>query len=651
MRIVRLRIERWRNFRSVDVSIPEDSTLICLIGENGTGKSNILELISAAANRIGISPGVESPRGNPFAEDHEASIAFRLDTALVGRIPADFLSHCERSGVKWDGVITIESRREAGGQHIERIAACGEGEDGLMRQLAAQLGEVLRREKETNYLSLDADRSYPPMQVQPHQYAEALTRDWESEQWQKNRAFVPTRTMYDEWLQYFLAKESQDATKHLQAERRAAESKGPRPEFKDGFKPYKDAVQKVLPHLRFVGVDTQSKTLVFDSSGLELRFTNLSGGEREIAFIIGQIERFKLRRGFLLLDEPELHLNPDLLRNWVAYLRDTIDTGQVWISTHSLEAVETAGPDATFVLERTADTRLVEKIVPLSRRPVLAVLSAAVGSPAFSLRNLRFVYVEGDRQGRERDRFFRLYGDARYVRFVEAGGCDEIMRKLRAVRELAEHAEEQLCVGGVVDRDFRSDEELASLGKNGDVLVLPVHEVENFFLHPDAIAVVAGRSGAKTPATQILMECSDRFAGQWIVSRVYARLSQPGELDRTVRQVASELYWKRFETDVEAAAQKIIKAAAGDAKVLRSALQEAVEAYRALRASTDLWKYCMGKEVLGVLPRELGFQTPEALEKHILSCWRDGAAKGPAELKTVIDYVSGLRPIGRQERA
>jgi predicted ATPase len=326
MRILSLHIAKWRNFRDVEICVPEDSTLVCLVGENGTGKSNILELISAAANQLGISPGIENPRGNPFAEEHEVRLEVRLDTSLFDRLPQDYVADCTKNGLQWNGIVSLSSTRTADGQHREVKIAGGQGNDSQKTQLANMLCDLLRQEKETNYLSLDADRSYPPMQVQPHQYAEALGRDWETMQWKKNRAFVPTRAMYDEWLQYFLAKESQYATKHVKEERRAAEQHSTRPDFVDAFKPYKEALQGVLPHLKFVGVDAQQKTLVFDSAGLELRFNNLSGGEREISFIIGQIDRFKLRRGFLIIDEPELHLNPDLLRNWVAYLRDTIET-------------------------------------------------------------------------------------------------------------------------------------------------------------------------------------------------------------------------------------------------------------------------------------------------------------------------------------
>ena len=79
---------------------------------------------------------------------------------------------------------------------------------------------------------------------------------------------------------------------------------------------------------------------MFDTTGLELSFHQLSGGEREIAFLVGQIDRFRLREGIFLIDEPELHLNADLIRAWVSYLTSTVSVGQIWLATHSLEAVE-----------------------------------------------------------------------------------------------------------------------------------------------------------------------------------------------------------------------------------------------------------------------------------------------------------------------
>lgn len=137
---------------------------------------------------------------------------------------------------------------------------------------------------------------------------------------EKQWPFKPTRTLYDEWHKYMLTQEQQAVTEHAQQVRAARDAGVTEPDFEDPFTAYARAVQQVLPHLRFRGVDTKERTLRFDSAGTSLPFHALSGGEREIAFLLGQMDRFRLRSGLMTLDEPELHLNPALLRRWVQYL-------------------------------------------------------------------------------------------------------------------------------------------------------------------------------------------------------------------------------------------------------------------------------------------------------------------------------------------
>jgi hypothetical protein len=197
---------------------------------------------------------------------------------------------------------------------------------------------------------------------------------------------------------------------------------------------------------------------VFDSSGVHLPFAELSDGEREIAFLVGQIERFKLRRGLLLIDEPELHLNPDLLRTWLQFARNTIIDGQVWVATHSIEAAEVAAPRNTYVLERDPESGKSTATQSLSGKPVLLALSAAVGSPAFAIHKRRFIYIEGEPLGQERQRFYDLVGDLDANRFLGGGGCRDVIRMVGELKLLAAE-DEQIQLGGVIDRDLRTDEE------------------------------------------------------------------------------------------------------------------------------------------------------------------------------------------------
>ena len=126
------------------------------------------------------------------------------------------------------------------------------------------------------------------------------------------RSFKTTTTLYDEWLKYFLVQENQSGTRLIKDIRKARQSGEAEPVFNDHSAGYKELLHKVLPHC-FTGVEFEKRTLLFDTTCLELSFDQLSGGEREIAFLIGQIDRFGLRHGLFLLDEPELHLNADLI--------------------------------------------------------------------------------------------------------------------------------------------------------------------------------------------------------------------------------------------------------------------------------------------------------------------------------------------------
>lgn len=626
------------------IQSPEDATLVCLVGENGTGKSNILELISAVAHHMGISPGLEIQRGNPFGERHSFSVSIKFKETIDSLLSNENIDEFTSRNITWSGIISVESHSDQNNRQNTKIIAHGEGDEGSRINLAHRLINRLRQRQNTHYLSLDADRAYPPLEIHPQHYGQALLENWEGPDKKKNRAFAPTRVMYEEWIKYFLAKEVQDATKLQQLMRRAKEAGSPTPEFVDGFDSYKKSVKEVLPHLNFSGVDTTHKTLLFDSAGLELKFTSLSGGEKEISFIIGQIERFQLKQGLLLIDEPELHLNPDLLRNWVAYLRDTVEDGQIWISTHSLEAVETAGPSCTFVLERTQDTRMVENIRPLINSPVLAVLSSAVGSPAFSLRNLKFVFVEGDRQGREKERFYSLFGDSRFVRFIEGGGCEEVSRKLLAVRELASEASEHLFVGGVIDADFRTQQKINELQARTPVYVLDCHEIENLYLHSEALQVICNRAGITRNVQEIIRNASDRFAGSWILQRTLINTTAPIRPERALNQAANQ-QWSAIVSDLSRFIGAVCSSSGltgTDLTTFDQDLSASIDEYRRTREAEYLWKRCMGKQTLGVIYQDFGLSSVESLQNNITRIWANGEARIPDDLAALREYITSI---------
>ena len=395
-------------------------------------------------------------------------------------------------------------------------------------------------------------------------------------------------------------------------------------------------------------MDSKSRNLLFDTTGLELNFNQLSGGEREIAFLIGQIDRFGLRHGLFLLDEPELHLNADLIRTWVAYLTGTVKTGQIWLATHSLEAVEAAGQQATFVLERNHETRKVNSLARLDARPVLSALSRAVGTPAFAISQLLFVFVEGEEGIGERERFRRLAGLPSNVRFMECGSCNEVLRRVSAIKALANEAETGIRIGGIIDRDFLSAADAATLERDQGVHVLPVHEIENFFLHPQTLTTLLQQNGrGDRQAADLVRGAADARAGSWIFQGAMATRNAKAlpAIAAAAKERAKGVTWAQIDADRNAAIARVLTASgfgAPEQATLRGILEISANAYERKRSEPSLWKECEGKQVLNDVARAAGFADALALTQAAYAFWANNAAEISPELATFRAYLAGL---------
>lgn len=641
-----LEIDYWRNFKELQLPIPQAAALICLVGDNGTGKSNILELLAALSHQFGLAPGVETARGNALKEPHAVSARLQLTADFADPLVALADDQFQQGAVGWDRSLSIRTTRSAAGNHTITLSAGGlEGE--AARRIAKQAVQILRNQQTVHHVHLDADRGYATAALNPQQFASALSTDWTQANRLRDRSFRPTKTIFDDWMQYLVGKEASAAYEFMSLSRKAHDTGDTQPPFEEPFQAYKDALNAVLPHLHFLGIDRHDRTILFDSAGERLNFRQLSGGERELAFLVGQIVRFGLRDGLFLLDEPELHLNPSLLRNWLQYVASTTSRCQLWVATHSWEAAEVVGPAGTIVLERNQEDRTVSRSTLLESRPLIRVLSSAIGSPAFSLANQRFIYVEGDGTGSERGRFAAMCGDPARDRFIEGGGCTEVATKVSIVAELATETEERLFVGGIIDRDFRPAAELTDFMSDSRLHVLSCHEVENLFLDAPTLELLARRNGEEEPdVPRIVTAVSDRFAGMWILQHAAFQCQDLGEPSRELRQTAGSLQWSDIEHNWAAQRRSWLAADSnidGDyAAALASALDRTHSEYATIRNTLRILSESLGKEVFGALPASFGIQSGPALERQILAAWRDEEVPRPAEVVEIREFIAAL---------
>lgn len=646
MRITRIRINYWRSFHNIEINVPGESTLVALIGENGVGKSSILDIINSACHRLGMSAGVDIPRGDPFSDDHDFEIDAVISRTEREILPQTAIDAYRSAGLTFDGGISMSSSKSNGTQNTKLYVTAFPTHPASM-EFAESVARELRNKETTFHLSLDADRSYPPKPIQAHEYMQSFDSDWESVGHKKNRAFTSSRSKYEEWMKYLVGTDAKKATEFYQAQRKAEIDDSAPPVFIDQFLSFSNSVKRVLPHLQFLGVDTKEKTIIFNSSGGSLTFDKLSGGEREISFVVGQIERFNLQHGMLLIDEPELHLNPEMVRNWVSYLRDSVEDGQTWIATHSMEAVEAAGLECTFVVQRDQESKRVDSVTCLANQPALSILSAAVGSPAFSLSRKKFIFIEGDRQGIERDKFYRICGlsmDINQVRFMEGGGCKEVERKLDACLTLSQFADQQLTIGGIVDRDHRSLSEIERL-RNLKLFVLPFHEIENAFLYPRVIERLMEQGGVPGSAEATIQCLADKMAGKWVFNRARHLAAVNFSNLRSLNQYWNNISWSILsEQNMRADPPCTYEGLSPDlAECFLAELASARDAYESLRESPELWIHCEGKQILSMLPVELSYSKQIALINNFIGVLKTDSSLIPRQFEEISEYISNLQ--------
>ena len=112
--------------------------------------------------------------------------------------------------------------------------------------------------------------------------------------------------------------------------------------------PVQNSLARVLPHLRFTGLGdpTSEGSFYFIRDNVrDFRYENLSGGEKAVFDLLLDVHVAVTELGtpLVCLDEPEIHLNPDVQAAVLTELMGLLPTGsQLWIATHSVGMIRRA---------------------------------------------------------------------------------------------------------------------------------------------------------------------------------------------------------------------------------------------------------------------------------------------------------------------
>ncbi len=227
----------------------------------------------------------------------------------------------------------------------------------------------------------------------------------------------------------------------------------------------------------------------------------MSDGERVAFYLIGQV-LCAPKNAIIVIDEPEIHLH----RAIQAALWDQIESKRsdcvfVYI-THDLDFAGTrSGARKVWMKnfdgthwewdEIEAHPELPEQLllhVLGSRRPVL--------------------FVEGDQNSYDAALYRALYLDNLVI---PLNSCHQVIQAYNAMRQLG--SLHHLEPAGLVDRDHRSDDEIAALRSSG-LRVADVAEVENLLCIPDAVEAAATQLKNSNPQATV------KAAGEYVLRQL-----------------------------------------------------------------------------------------------------------------------------------
>lgn len=111
----------------------------------------------------------------------------------------------------------------------------------------------------------------------------------------------------------------------------------------------RDLIEHLLPGAS-VGRDKAGNVTLFK---LPIGQSNLSDGQRALLRLAVALhtQSAKLDEAILILDEPENHLHPDALVEFVDRLIKVTPNGQLWIATHSIHVLSHVEPESIWFME------------------------------------------------------------------------------------------------------------------------------------------------------------------------------------------------------------------------------------------------------------------------------------------------------------
>jgi energy-coupling factor transporter ATP-binding protein EcfA2 len=547
--IHRVRIARFRHIHNAEIGPlappPETSDLVALVGPNGSGKSSILELLGhALSNSWSLTWAIH--RTFPQSS-FEIEIGLTRDeiTLLEERLE-------EPTGIQQTALAYLKERR-----CYSRSFGFEDGEyaaDPALHNQAHSLVTATLRDHHNRALGffLRSDRAYPFQTYNRRKLIEVTQRAGRKHLWGLafNTSDIQYQDMYD-----FLVEQQYHYDRRLGSylrRQRAGQLEEAEEEPEDPIEVYGQLLGRLFPGYEFVEAPTDipDNLYVRIPSGERIAFQDLSSGEKEVFFILSFCLRSDVRNAIIVLDEPELHLHPELGRLLVRTMQDIRPGNQVWVGTHSGEIIDETGRDRLYFLSCDDETRQVAITPGTEESEATKLLRRVFGYSGYVGVARAMVFTEGRGTSVDRKVFAKIFSvRSGAVRIIPSGGSDTLPRINAAVLRILNATFSSCEFFLIRDRDYLTDDDVQAMVGDGDgrLWVLQRNQIENYLLAEEVISRVEndilGKSSTPEQVEADLRRAARNLAGETLremlafrMNRVFA--PQDFSMDRMLQDQA-----------------------------------------------------------------------------------------------------------------
>ncbi len=482
------------------------SEVFALAGPNGGGKSSILELFSLAVSSawsLEFTINCLMPTSSFEIELGLSKVDLGLLSDYVKKFPV--LTADESAALEYlmEHKSYFRSARFVGGDY--------EKNRQLFDSIHQMIVKIFRKHYQRSPgMFLQSDRGY-----RKYKFRRELTFEYakyKQNQHYMKMAFSGAEEQYTDMYD-FLVQQRYHYYRKLGKMWHDAGVNSPSERPPDPLVPYNELLRQLFPSYIITSDDANeddvpTRLMVEVSPGVVVPFEDLSSGEKEVFFLLAFFIRQNVENSIVIIDEPELHLHPEMSRLLVRNIQMIRPGSQIWLATHNYEVVDEIGPERTLFVARSETGKPAVKLASEASE-ARTLLRSFFGFSGFVGVGKKLVFLEGNSESTDRRVFSKMFPEsANKVRFIPISGVTNLQRVNELILSIMEDGIGYFDCFLIRDRDYLSDETIPQLRASFSerMFVLNRYHIENYLLDEHVLADVLRENYARDVSSNIILE-------------------------------------------------------------------------------------------------------------------------------------------------